>query len=118
VTGGLAANPDPPAGTKRDYDQRRSNDRVTAFGTQHRSILRFMYDLDVPLTTTRAERDLLSVKPHRKISGRFRSQLGAERIAHLRRYLSTTRKNGIPDITALTELFEGLRLDAPCPAGS
>lgn len=44
---------------------------------------------------------------HRKISGCFRSQAGAERFAYLRSYLSTTRKNGITAIDALTRLFEG-----------
>ncbi|MCA1703142.1 MAG: IS66 family transposase [Actinobacteria bacterium] len=43
----------------------------------------------------------------RKISGCFRSQHGAERFAHLRSYLSTTRKNGVPAIKALVRLFNG-----------
>src|SRR5579863_10614186 len=107
VDAGIAANPDPHAGVKRDYYQRKSYNLVTAFKTHRRPILRFMYDLDVPLTNNQGERDLRPVKLHRKISGCFRSQHGAERFAHLRSYLSTTRKNGIPAITALTDLFEG-----------
>ncbi len=57
-------------------------------------------------TNNQAERDLRPTKLHRKISGCFRSQHGAERFAHLRSYLSTTRKNGVPAIDALTRLFE------------
>lgn len=44
---------------------------------------------------------------HRKISGCFLSQQGAERFAHLRSYLSTTRKHDICAIDALSRLFEG-----------
>jgi hypothetical protein len=53
------------------------------------------------------DRDLRPTKLHRKISGCFRSRHGAERFAHLRSYLSTTRKHGIPAIDALTRLFAG-----------
>lgn len=45
---------------------------------------------------------------HRKISGCFRSKAGAERFAHLRSYLSTTRKNDVSAIDALTRLFNGI----------
>ena len=118
VADGIDANPDPPASIKRDYYQRKSYNLVTAFNTHRRPILRFMYDLDVPLTNNQGERDLRPVKLHRKISGCFRSQHGAERFAHLRSYLSTTRKNSIPAITALIDLFEGHPWMPPRPAGT
>jgi hypothetical protein len=41
------------------------------------------------------------------VSGCFRSKAGAERSAHLRSYLDTTRKNGITAMDALTRLFAG-----------
>jgi transposase len=118
VTEGIAANPEPPGGRQRDYYQRKSHNLLCAFATHRRAILRFMYDLDVPLTNNQAERDLRPVKLHRKISGCFRSQHGAERFAHLRSYLSTTRKNSVPAIVALTDLFEGHPWMPPCPAGT
>lgn len=105
VADGRAANPDPPLGRKRDYLQRRSHNLVTAFAAHRRAILRYMYDLDVAFTNNQGERDLRPTKLHRKISGCFRSQAGAERFAHLRSYLSTTRKNDISAIDALTRLF-------------
>ena len=107
VADGQAANPQPSHGAKRDYLQRRSHNLVTAFATHRASILRFMYDLDVGFTNNQGERDLRPVKLHRKISGCFRSKHGAERFAHLRSYLSTTRKHGVPAIDALTRLFNG-----------
>ncbi len=58
-------------------------------------------------TNNQAERDLRPTTLHRKISGCFRSETGAERFAHLRSYLSTTRKHGIPAIDALTHLYTG-----------
>src|SRR5487761_378978 len=106
VAQGQAANPEP-VGRRRDYLERRSHNLVTAFAAHRSSILRYMHDLDVAFTNNQAERDLRPTKLHRKISGCFRSQAGAARFAHLRSYLSTTRKNGITAIDALTRLFEG-----------
>ena len=104
VAMGLAVNGEP-AGRKRNPVERRSFNLATAFANHKRSILRFMNDIQVPLTNNQAERDLRPSKLHRKISGCFRSQAGAERFADLRSYLSTTRKNGISAIDALTRLF-------------
>lgn len=55
-----------------------------AAGLAHRrSILRYMYDLDVAFTNNQGKRDLRPTKLHRKISGCFRSHAGAERLARL-----------------------------------
>jgi len=70
-------------------------------------MLAFMNNLAVGMTNNQAERNLRPVKLHRKISSCFKSQAGAERFAHVRSYLSTTRKNDIPALEALTRLFTG-----------
>ena len=114
VAMGLAANKEP-ARRKRDPVERRSFNLATAFANHKRSILRFMNDIQVPLTNNQAERDLRPSKLHRKISGCFRSQAGAERFADLRSYLSTTRKNGISAIDALSRLFQGDPWMPPSP---
>jgi transposase len=106
VSQGFVANPEL-ARRKRNAIERRSFNLVSAFETHRRSILRYMYDLEVGFTNNQAERDLRPTKLHRKISGLFRSDAGAERFANLRSYLSTTRKNGVSAIDALTRLFEG-----------
>ena len=105
VADGLAANPDP--GRKRTSLQRQSYNLATAFDTHRQPVLRYMYDLDVSFTNNQAERDLRPVKIHRKISSCFRSQAGATRFANVRSYLSTTRKNDVGALDALTRLFNG-----------
>jgi transposase len=114
VAMGLAANKEP-ARRKRNPVERRSFNLATAFVNHKRSILRFMNDIQVPLTNNQAERDLRPSKLHRKISGCSRSQAGAERFADLRSYLSTTRKNGISAIDALSRLFQGYPWMPPSP---
>ncbi len=47
------------------------------------------------------------MKIHRKISSCFRSQASAEPFASVRSYLSTTRKNDVGALEALTRLFNG-----------
>ena len=106
VTAGLAVNPEP-TGRKRDYHERRSFNLATAFATHKQSILRFMNDLTTPMTNNEAERALRPSKLHRKVSGCYRSKAGAERSAHLRSYLDTTRKNDITAMDALVRLFAG-----------
>jgi transposase len=105
VAEGVAANADP--GRKRTSLQRQSFNLATAFGAHRQAVLRYMYDLDVSFTNNQAERDLRPVKIHRKISSCFRSQAGATRFANVRSYLSTTRKNDIGALDALTRLFNG-----------
>jgi transposase len=107
VAAALAANPDPPAGRKRDALARQSYNLATAFATHKKPILAFMNNLAVGMTNNQAERDLRPVKLHRKISSCFKSQAGAERFAHVRSYLSTTPKHDIPALDALTDLFTG-----------
>jgi transposase len=104
VAAALAANPEP-VGRKRNPLERDSYNLAVAFSTHKKSILRYMHDLRVGMTNNQGERDLRPVKLHRKISSCFKSQAGAERFAAVRSYLSTTRKNDIPAIEALTRLF-------------
>lgn len=118
VAQAAAANPDPASGRKRDYLERRSHNLAVAFATHRRPILAYMYNLDIAFTNNQAERDLRPTKLHRKISGCFRSQHGAERFAHLRSYLSTTRKHDIPAIDALIRLFDDDPWMPPAPAAT
>jgi transposase len=70
-----------------------------------KDILRFMYDYDIPFTNNEAERDLRMTKVHLKISGGFRSELGAKNYALFRSYISTVKKNGLSVFEALKNLY-------------
>ncbi|MGH9066827.1 MAG: IS66 family transposase [Acidimicrobiales bacterium] len=107
VAEALAANPDPGPETKRSRLERQSHNLAVAFSTHKRPILTYMHNLGVSMSNNQAERDLRPVKLHRKISSCFKSQAGADRFARVRSYLSTTQKNDVPALEALTRLFNG-----------
>lgn len=101
------ANPVPATAKKRNALQRESCNLAVAFSKHKDSICRFVHHLEVPFTNNRAEQDLRMVKLHKKISGSFRSMEGAERLAAVRSYISTAKKQGQNTLLVLTMLFEG-----------
>jgi transposase len=103
----------PPDESKRKEGQRgrlkRSKsrnllERLMKFETD---VLRFMVEQIVPFTNNQGERDLRMSKVQQKISGCFRSELGAKIYARIRSYLSTCQKNGVSSEQALRLLYEG-----------
>jgi transposase len=74
--------------------------------------LRFVTDFRVPFDNNLAERDLRMSKLQQKISGCFRTDVGADAFCRIRGYISTLRKQGVDLIPALFSLWS----DAPfCP---
>jgi transposase len=107
ITDALAANPDPPAGQKRNALERASYNLAVALRDHATEILRFTADLAVPFDNNQAERDLRMAKLQQKISGTFRTEDGARRFAAVRSYIETGRKHGQNPIDVLIALFNG-----------
>ena len=106
---GQAANPPPPAtGQQRGRARRSPAGRLLGRLDAHRDeVLRGLDDLRVPFTNNQAERDLRMVKLQQKISGCWRTLVGAEAFLAVRSYLSTARKQGLNPLDVLRRLFEG-----------
>jgi transposase len=69
--------------------------------------LRFMVDSNVPFTNNPGENDIRMTKVQQKISGCFKSFVGAQIFCRVRSYLLTAQKHGISATEALNTLFSG-----------
>ena len=70
-------------------------------------ILLFLYRDDVPFDNNLAERDLRMIKLKQKISGCFRTKMGADIFCRIRSYVSTSRKQGYNVWDAMTNAMKG-----------
>jgi len=103
----------PPDESQRKHGQRgklkrsKSRNLLERLILYEEDVLRFMVEQDVPFSNNQAERDLRMTKVQQKISGCFRSELGARIFARIRSYLSSCQKNNISSEEALRHLYEG-----------
>lgn len=77
---------------------------------REREVLRFIHDLSVPFTNNLAERAVRMPKVKQRISGCFRTLIGAENFCVIRSYLDTARKQGFGMLHALQATFSGRTL--------
>jgi transposase len=108
---GLAANPPPQDGwhcNKRGRPkQSKAKNLIDRMQSRWREVLAFAYDFKVPFDNNQAERDLRMIKVHQKVSGGFRTELGASWFCRIRTYISTLRKQGQSAYYALRQAFLG-----------
>jgi transposase len=79
---------------------------LIALNKYWKEILLFVEEENVPFDNNQAERDLRMIKAKQKISGCFRSTSGAENFALTRSYLSTLRKNNIPILSGINNIYQ------------
>ncbi len=107
---GWQANPpDPPDATLKRGRRKQSAARnlLHRLDTQQEAVLLFLERFDVSFDNSQAERDIRMLKVQQKVSGGFRSLLGAQAFCRIRGYLSTLRKQGAHLLTALELALAG-----------
>jgi hypothetical protein len=80
-------------------------------------IFTFMAYPDVPPDNNSSERAIKAAKLKDKVSGGFRSELGASRFAQLLSLTQTLRKQHLPILPTLTAIFQGIEGAVPFLSG-
>ena len=110
IEAGLAANPPPappPPGQRGRRKQSKAKNLLDRLSDHRREVLAFLEDFRVPFDNNLAERDLRMMKVQQKISGGFRSEVGATAFCRIRSYVSTMRKQRQNALTAIERVFAG-----------
>jgi len=92
----------------RDLSQKKQSkprnllDRFIGYRTE---ITRFAHDFAVPFTNNQAERDIRNAKVKMKVSGGFRSELGAKNFAKISSVVGTATKQGASAFKTVRGIF-------------
>lgn len=109
---GLAANPPPSPSLASPVNrgrikQSKTKNLLDRLALHRRQVLLFAYRFEVPFDNNQAERDIRMVKVQQKVSGCFRTAIGAGYFCRIRGYISSMRKQGQNLLVALFEAFTG-----------
>ncbi|WDL98824.1 IS66 family transposase [Alicyclobacillus sp. ALC3] len=77
------------------------------FESHKESILRFLWDANVPSDNNQAERDIRMTKVKQKVSGLFRTQEGGKTFSVLRSLISSLLKQNLPLLPSLVSVLRG-----------
>jgi transposase len=103
---GRALHPPRAPGEPRRKRSKAAN-LLDRLDTERDQVLRFAFDWRVPFDNNTSEQAIRMAKVQQKISGGWRTMLGAERFFAVRGYLSTAAKQGKNLLDAITRLFDG-----------
>ena len=92
---------------KKRRKQSKEQNLLDRLESYDQCILAFLADLELPFTNNEAERPLRMMKVRVKVSGCFRTLIGARRHARIRSYISTVRKHGLPVLEQLRRALDG-----------
>lgn len=99
-------------GRPKESDARNLLNRLREFGE---ATLAFAFNPQVPFDNNQAERDIRMTKVKQKISGCFRSEVGAKVFCRVRGYVSTMKKNNVGILAALYNAFTNKEIYLPNP---
>jgi transposase len=92
----------------------KAKNLLNRFNDYEKEILRFMDEEMVPFSNNLAERDLRMAKVKMKVSGCFRSKIGAGIFARIRSFILTCQRHGVNAYTAIMELLNTGKLPDFC----
>src|SRR6266545_2195302 len=92
---------------KKRCKQSKEQNLLDRLESYDQCILAFLADLELPFTNNEAERPLRMMKVRVKVSGCFRTLIGARRHARIRSYISTVRKHALPVLEQLRRALDG-----------
>ena len=97
----------PSLGKQGRVKQSKATNLLLRLRAYEEDVWRFAYNHDIPFTHNLAEQSVPMPKVKQKVSGFFRTELGAATFCTIRSYLATLHKQGNNPLQALIQTFKG-----------